>query len=93
MGFLVLAAALLLSSCRSESARARDEGRAKAKGIAAAQQRVHALQMKELGGGELSSAEQAERDRLKAEADEELNGGNTPEQAPPAEGPEAEGAR
>ena len=90
---LACAVLLLAAACKSKSSLEREEARGKDKAVEKAQDRVHELKMKELGGTELSPEEAAERDRLKAQADEELNGGNTPlpPPPPPEEAPAAEG--
>lgn len=74
------AAALLLGACGRPSQA--DEERARQKAIAEAQERAHALKMKQLNGAELSSEEQAELKRSSEQAAEEENGGNTPEPPP-----------
>lgn len=73
--------AVLAAACRGEADRERQEKRALEESISRSQETVHKLNMKELEGTELSAEELATRRRLKEQAEEDENGGNTPEPA------------
>lgn len=78
----VLLLVLTASACRNEANLQRQEKRALEKSVSQAQEQVHKLNMKERNGSELTEEEKAARQKLKEQADEDQNGGNTPE--PPA---------
>lgn len=87
LGLVLLGAA----ACRNESELTRREKRALEASVAESKDTVHKLNMKELEGGELTQEEKAGRQRLKEQAAEDENGGNSPEPPPgtPDAAPEA----
>ncbi len=80
-GLWVLAV-LAAAACRNEAGLARKEQRALEESVSQAKDTAHKLDVKELGGAELTEAERAERRRLKEQAEEDENGGTAP--PPPA---------
>jgi hypothetical protein len=84
--FLALLSAAL-TACRREADLERREKRALAESVSQAQDTVHKLNMKELGGAALSDEEVALRKKLKEQAEEDQNGGEgrPPETPEPAQ--------
>lgn len=79
--------ALTAAGCRNEANLARREKRALEESVSQAQDQVHKLNMKELEGTELTEEEKSLRQKLKEQAAEDENGGNTPEPAAEAPAP------
>lgn len=67
------------AACRNEADISRREKRALDESVAESKDKVHKLNMKELEGAELTEEEKAVRQKLKEQAAEDENGGNTPE--------------